>query len=342
MEVRPLIGVVEAAYHLEGSEEDWLRGIMKAMPGSFDRGFGIAAYTYQLSRGHPAQLGAVVASGPPWLAEVTLAVNSPKSNARADRKALLEAQRRTIAGAPCFGTASEIFGRSSELYAAAFERDPFAQRYGYRDFVGIIAREPSGFGVTLGGLLPAPERSARRDRARYSRIAAHLSAALRLRRTLSTGRGAEEAVLSATGACLDAGPSAQAPTVRERLRQAARAIDRARSELRTDDDEALALWEALCAGQWSLVDRFESDGRRFLIAHRNAPDIAEPRALTARERQVLGYAVLGCSNKLIAYSLGLATSTVALHLSSAIQKLGFTSRVALVEAASHLLAGRRS
>lgn len=342
LEGRPLIGVVEAAYHLEGSEEDWLRGVMDAMPGTFDRGFGTTAYTYQLQRGGRAQVGAVVASGPPWLAEVTLATNSAKSYAQADRRTLYEAQRRTLAGAPSFGTASEIFGPSSELYAAAFERDAFAKRYGYRDFIGIIAREPSGFGVTVGGLLPAPEGSLRRDRARYGRIAAHLAAALRLRRALSTGLGAEEAVLSPDGGCLDASAAAQSPAVRERLRKAAQAIDRARSKVRSDDDEALALWEGLCAGQWSLVDRFEADGRRFLIAHRNAPEVAEPLALTARERQVLSYAALGYSNKLIAYSLGLATSTVALHLTTAMQKLGFASRIALVEAASHLLARRRS
>jgi DNA-binding CsgD family transcriptional regulator len=45
------------------------------------------------------------------------------------------------------------------------------------------------------------------------------------------------------------------------------------------------------------------------------------RALTMQERQVLGYAELGNSNKLIAYSLGLSTYTVAATLARARRKL---------------------
>jgi DNA-binding CsgD family transcriptional regulator len=44
--------------------------------------------------------------------------------------------------------------------------------------------------------------------------------------------------------------------------------------------------------------------------------------LTDRERQVFTYAAMGQSNKLIAYSLGLAVSTVAAHLERARRKLG--------------------
>ena len=50
--------------------------------------------------------------------------------------------------------------------------------------------------------------------------------------------------------------------------------------------------------------------------------LAPDRALTPRERQVLGYAELGHSNKLIAYSLGLAPSTVATVLGKARKKIG--------------------
>ena len=78
-------------------------------------------------------------------------------------------------------------------------------------------------------------------------------------------------------------------------------------------------------GRWSLVDHFDSNGRRYLMAHRNDPDTPDLRGLTLRERQVVGYAGAGHSNKIIAYELGLTLSTVAGHLARARAKLGLPS-----------------
>ena len=50
------------------------------------------------------------------------------------------------------------------------------------------------------------------------------------------------------------------------------------------------------------------------------------KALTAREKQILGQVVLGMTNAEIAAKLFLAESTVKSHLSSAFVKLGVTSR----------------
>jgi DNA-binding NarL/FixJ family response regulator len=114
------------------------------------------------------------------------------------------------------------------------------------------------------------------------------------------------------------------------LRSAARALDRARGSLRRrDPEQAVAIWEALVAGRWSLVDHFDSDGRRFVLAHRNDADVPDARGFTDRERQVLAYAALGHSNKVIAYELGLSTSTVAYHLTRARAKLQLRSAAAL-------------
>jgi len=99
---------------------------------------------------------------------------------------------------------------------------------------------------------------------------------------------------------------------------------------RSDDDRALDLWQGLVAGRWSLVDRFDSDGRRFLIARRNDPRVADPRALTLRERQVLAYAAMGHPLKLVAYALGLSVPTVALHRTRGMRKLGLQSHAEVV------------
>ncbi|MCK6552169.1 LuxR C-terminal-related transcriptional regulator [Myxococcota bacterium] len=134
-----------------------------------------------------------------------------------------------------------------------------------------------------------------------------------------------------------AGP-ATPTSPRALLRAEASSVDRARGDTCRDEGSALALWSALCAGQWTFVDRFDAGGRRVLIARRNPPALVAPRALNLRERQVVTFAALGGSNKSIAHALALSTSTVASHLAHALRKLGLSSRVALVELASRLVA----
>lgn len=98
-------------------------------------------------------------------------------------------------------------------------------------------------------------------------------------------------------------------------------IEAARSR-GTDPQDSVELWRALVSGRWSVVEHFERDGKRYYLAHKNDPQLAPDLALTERERQVLGYAELGHSDKLIAYSLGLSRSTVATLLARARRKLG--------------------
>jgi DNA-binding CsgD family transcriptional regulator len=168
---------------------------------------------------------------------------------------------------------------------------------------------------------------------RWSRITAHIAAALRLRRRIEQTAVESEAVLSPSGSILHATGPARDINARDRLRAAARSIDRSRGALRrSDPGEALEIWRALCEGRWSLVDRFESDGRRYLVAHRNEPTQPDLRKLSRREATVVGFVRLGQSNKEIAYALGISLSSVATHLSGALRKLGLPSRAGLVAA----------
>ena len=83
-------------------------------------------------------------------------------------------------------------------------------------------------------------------------------------------------------------------------------------------------------GRWSTVDWFDSDGRRFVLAIPNSPHVSDPRGLTDRERQVVAYARMGQTNKMIGYRLGLSRSRVSLLLRSAMRKLGVRTRAQLV------------
>ena len=129
----------------------------------------------------------------------------------------------------------------------------------------------------------------------------------------------------------DAVGQAQERTATRKLRDAAVAVDRARGKMRdTDPEKALAIWKALVRGRWSMVDWFDSDGRRFVLALPNSPQVNDPRGLTERESQVVAYAVLGQTNKMIGYRLGLSKSRVSMLLRSAMRKLGVQTRSQLV------------
>jgi len=84
---------------------------------------------------------------------------------------------------------------------------------------------------------------------------------------------------------------------------------------------------AMGAG-WTVLDRFESNGRRYIVA------VEKPgRArLSAREYKVLLLAALEASNKEIAHELGVAHATVKVLLHRAAAKLGVRTRADLIEA----------
>jgi DNA-binding CsgD family transcriptional regulator len=170
------------------------------------------------------------------------------------------------------------------------------------------------------------------EKRRWGRVAAHLSSAVRLRHALKTrdhrqAGAAGEAVLDPEGRVHDASGAARTPAARELLRRAVLALEASRGFLRNaDPDASLAARRALVAARWSLLDRVEFDGRRYIVACENPPGAPGPDALSARERQVLGYAKLGHHNKLIAYELGIADSTVRVLLARAAAKLGVRTR----------------
>jgi DNA-binding NarL/FixJ family response regulator len=93
-----------------------------------------------------------------------------------------------------------------------------------------------------------------------------------------------------------------------------------------DPAEAALAWRALVDGRTTVVDQFDAHGRRYFVVRRR-PTTSK---LTSREREVLYYAALGYSGKRIAYEIDISQSTVALHMKSAANKLGYRSRVCLV------------
>lgn len=225
-----------------------------------------------------------------------------------------------------FGSLREVIER--------FQIVPFGQildRHDIDDIVGINGVDPSGRGCMLAIADRRRKHSARTVHL-WTRLAAHISAGNRLRAAVDalSSRGSDsttraEAILAPSGKVEHATGPAESRAAREALRNALVRIDTARSE-RLDARRSVELWRGLVAGRWSLVEHFERDGKRYFLAHKNDPELAPDRALTEREQQVLGYAGLGHSNKLIGYELGLSTSTVSTLLGRARGKLGTRDR----------------
>jgi DNA-binding NarL/FixJ family response regulator len=192
---------------------------------------------------------------------------------------------------------------------------------------------PDGTGAFVAAPVSGKRRRGAEWTARWAQLAAHLAAGMRLRRTAQAiDRTADtaSAVFTPGGRVLEI--SAPTESARDLLRHAVTEMDRARSRRgRQDERAALEGWRALVDGRWSLVDHFEADGKRHVIALENAPDAPDPRALAPEERPVLHYVAMGHANKLIAYELGLPLGTVASRVAGIMRKLGVKTRVEIVD-----------
>lgn len=121
---------------------------------------------------------------------------------------------------------------------------------------------------------------------------------------------------------------ALARAAQEVLRGATIRLDQVRNPSLADAEDGVSRCRALIGSRWTLLDRFEVLGRRYVLAVETRS--RGSAALSLRERQILAFAGLGYSNKLIAYELGISHSTVKVLLSRAAAKLGVTSRQEMV------------
>ena len=173
------------------------------------------------------------------------------------------------------------------------------------------------------------------ERSAFHMLSAHIKAGLRLRRrltqpSLAVAPPEDGAVLDASACLVHAEGEAREPEARALLEHKTREIDRARTQAAGRNDDALAVWQGLIDGRWSLVERFDSDGKRYLLAHKNPETVTDPRGLTSLESRVTGLAVRGYSDKLVAYHLGIPEGTVASCIARALRKLGLADRMELV------------
>lgn len=323
------ITVTEAAYDLQVADKDWFPRVMEAAVPLIDHGLGVAGLVGTVPREGPMQVEELhVATGP---------ADFPIRLMRAMAELPPESVRPQVHSG--IGVLSEVNAEEPRFLEAWRHHVDNAA-----DGIGVTALDPNGRGVHIIAPVPETMTLSRAERDQWQMLAAHLSSGLRLREAVSKALpetqteaeslpcGADAVLDPKSFGVTEAVNDAQLPESLQALRDAAVRIDRARGKLRRGDpQEALKIWWALLQGRWSMVEWFDSDQRRYILALPNAPRVFDPRGLTKRESQVVAYAALGDSHKLIAYRLGISRSRTSNALSSAMRKLGVKSQAQLVE-----------
>jgi len=316
------VEILTALYTLEGSLEDWLGGVAERVMQHLGADLGAAAILW-----HPRWDGTYAREGvtidtPAGLEDTVDAVNAP----------MMRPELLAFAASIPFGGLCESFAPDDPFRVNFFRH---LAPLGVGDAVKFSALDTPAHACTISPFFTKPVQPSGATRARYARLSAHLSSAMRLRRRWGGRSDIEaDAVFDPGGRDHDARGEATEVDALDALRRAVIARERAHTRAeRSDLDGAIGLWEGLVSGRWSLLDRFESDGRRFVVAHRNDNVPRDPRALTPREEHVAQLVATGAGNDDVAYALGISSDTVATHLASALRKLRCRGRGDLVRMA---------
>jgi DNA-binding CsgD family transcriptional regulator len=325
------IDLVEAAYDLELGAADWLPNALKAGRQVFDLGMGFVG----------AWWSGASEDGQPLIVQMHVSEGAEDLPARFTRAAqasgpeLVAQTTQALSGG--VNVLSEDRGRWPQVYEA------MTSHLGCKDLLGLWAMDPDLYGTSLP--IPSPEiiRLTPRARDHWRMLVVHLTAGRRLRRHIDEPqvRGVPptdmpfdaEALLDPTRFVISqATAGAKSKIASTVIREAAVRVDKARGKLRkSNPEEALEIWHGLVRGRWSLVDWFDTDGRRFVLAKPNAPNLSDPRGLTEREAQVATYAALGESSKIIGYRFGISPQRVSTLRTTAMRKLGVKTPAQLVE-----------
>lgn len=317
------IHVLEALYALEQPREAWFRGVLTAAAAAFDCGAGVGFLLYDVSEDTP-RIEAIDGVN----------VGAPKVQMGIDTHYEPEFAREIV---NCYRT--DVCATMAEHVHNPRQLSALRARYaevGIGDQLLVNGANPSGIGCALYVFSETILRVNPAERELMTRIAAHLSSAYRLQRRLEQTPGPREqfveAVLKVDGRLEHAEAAANSSESRHSLTEAVKRREWARGGSgRNDPKKATAAWKPMVGARWSLVDRYEHNGTRYIAARENAPAQAGPEALSPRERQVASLAELGHSNKLIAYQLGLAHSTVRVLLGRAAAKMGVRTRSEVVD-----------
>ena len=311
------VSILEAIYSIELSAEAWLKQVISAASPALDEGVGVGGVLYRVGEQPLLRLDKIAAIGVPdgWI-EIGAAVHEMpelQPDIKRTYETVLCADQGDLANIlPNYALAGGYFKEWNILGSMILN--------GY---------DVSGMGACLHLFSRAPFKVSLSRRGLLTQMSTHLATGYRLQRRLAAADAAApvEAVLTPRGRIEHVEKAAESSEARASLKEAVERRRWSQGRARNDNPErAVAAWRGLVTGRWTLVDRFEHDGQRYILARENAPRGRRSVLLSERENQVVALASLGRSNKLIAYELGLAHSTVRVLIARAAMKLGTQSR----------------
>lgn len=318
----PITHFLEALYDLEQPRDDWFRGTLGAAGTAFDRGDGVGMLLYDAS-GEAPRLDAIDGVNiEPGFIELGQTIHRQPELAQA----ILNTYRNVVCTTLPEQIGTDDLQGMEDRYAEHDVRDQILINGGNPDGLGCVLYVFSSRRIELGA----------ESSALFARIASHLSTAYRLHRRLHdtprSDTGGVEAVLRVDGRVEHANGELKEKPLLRHLSAAVGRREWAKSgEAGNNSDRTVAAWQPMVAARWSLVDAYEKNGVRYVTARENSPVRGGVSLLSAREQQVTSLAALGHSNKLIAYELGLAHSTVRVLFTRAAAKLGARTRAEVIE-----------
>jgi DNA-binding CsgD family transcriptional regulator len=323
-----VIAIIEALYEWELPHSEWTAGIMQQLEQSLGLGGGSGVQLYDTSRDERFELLAIDQRNTPegWMeagGEMTREPERAAEYLRVHRTQMVWSVAPFLPHVP--------FGERMRATMAAS---------GYADMLAINGHSPSGIGCCLYAFADRYIRFTPQRALQLRRIASHVATAHRLRQKLAASDnqlGGVDAILDARGRLQHIeDPRAVTREGRESLSAALQAREWARGRARRDEpNRALSEWKGLVSARWTLVDKFESDGKRYVLARENTLQLEGHRMLSEREREVVALAIAGRSNKVIAYELGIAHATVRVLIARASAKLNVRTREELVRRVRH-------
>jgi hypothetical protein len=225
-----------ASYRLDLDGSEYVRHLVEEAAPLLDRGLGLIAYTYDARDGQRPAIDHFATSkrlDPSWLPPFYRAVEAAGHDG------------------PPYPTGFHAWKHLMCGQASAVgEMRPFLPFYahigGARETFAVNALDASGQGLWIGAPLPSTTKVPAARVTLFTRFAAHLASALRLRRSAGRSKPRPAAILSPSGKLLDAEGGAGVVEAREDLRRATVAFDEARTKkMRADVDRATKRWRPL-------------------------------------------------------------------------------------------------
>jgi DNA-binding CsgD family transcriptional regulator len=307
-----LASIVEAAYAVDGSAQEWAARILGAAHRSLGAGRGGFTCELQLNE------------------DGTLAIDRGSAAVirhKAERlSALFESLPRALSGflalqPPAGRTAGRCVLTSEMAPGALLPSGQRVARQVVSDELNIFCLDPDRRGFLLSLEIRDRRKLTPELRDDLHRVATHILTGLRLRRRL---RLADADTLAERDSTCAGGEAALAEA-RRALQAAVLNVERALTPLRTGEAPALDEGKKLIATGWMLIHQVDAQGARYIVA-RQPTTSARLSLLTPTERRVVVDAARGSSTKEISYELGIAEATVRVLIMRASRRLGVRTR----------------